>query len=459
MRRGIAPAGCGNSSPGNPVPILRTQHVRMPRAAARAARPGLQVRRALVAGGWMGLFLAGCQGPDEFSWSAAGNFAMGQAGNAASGAAGNIASGAAGNVASGAAGTSAGGAAGSIVSGAAGNIVSGAAGTSAGGAGGGGTGVAGTSGSAGNSGAAGGGGATGSGGAAGRGGTTGAGGAGGRGGATGAGGAAGSGGRGGTGGAAGTTGRGGRGGGGGPAGAGGRPGRGGRGGGAGGTTGTGGAGVNSCPLGGTLNCTAAGSLELTPDGQIVDFSAAQWNNTTSKWCDAHGLDGSVSSYAGTGSTAAAAVDTTARNLRLDFMVSAGQYAGGRVNFDSCVDASSFNAVQFTASVTEGSLTGCVWLVQIQTQNQRPTTLTNPMGGTCNATMTTCERYPAATLTAPTATAAPVTVPFTAFDNPSASTIAMPTQISGLQWQVNSGNSGSGTCTVELRIDNVRFVTQ
>ena len=223
-----------------------------------------------------------------------------------------------------------------------------------------------------------------------------------------------------------------------------------------GATGTGGA--NSCPAGGRLDCTGAGSLELTPDGQIVDFSAAQWNNTTSRFCDAHGLDGGLSSFAGTGSTAAAAVDTTARNLKLNFMVTAGEYAGGRVNFDSCVDASGFNSIQFTASVTAGSLTGCAWQVQLQTQNQRPTTLTNPMGGTCNATTTTCERYPAATLTAPTATATTFTVRFTAFNNPAASTIATPSQIVGLQWQVNS-NNGSGACTVELRIDNVRFVTQ
>ena len=60
---------------------------------------------------------------------------------------------------------------------------------------------------------------------------------------------------------------------------------------------------------------------------------------TAKWCDADGLDGGLSSFAGTGSTAMAAVDTTAQNLKLNFMVVAGQYAGGRVNFDSCVDAS------------------------------------------------------------------------------------------------------------------------
>jgi len=193
---------------------------------------------------------------------------------------------------------------------------------------------------------------------------------------------------------------------------------------------------------------------------IVDFSAAQWNSTTAKWCDAHGLDGSVSSFAGTSSTAAAAVDTTARNLRLTVMVAAGQWAGGRINFDSCVDARSFNAVQFAASIaTAGTLAGCVWQVQLQTQDQRPSTATNPTGGTCNASTTTCERYPAASLAAATTTATTFTVPFASFNNPSASAIATPGQITGLQWQVNSGNSGSGSCTVELHVDNVRFVTQ
>ena len=180
---------------------------------------------------------------------------------------------------------------------------------------------------------------------------------------------------------------------------------------------------------------------------------------TSKWCDAGGLDGGLSSFAGTGSTATAVVDATARNLKLNFTVVAGGYAGGRINFDSCVDARAFNSIQFTASVTTGSLTGCTWQVHLQTQNERPSTLTNPTGGTCNATTMTCERYPMATLAAATATATTFTTRFTAFDNPSATTIATPSQIVGVQWQVNSGNSGSGTCTVELRIDNVRFVTQ
>jgi hypothetical protein len=218
-------------------------------------------------------------------------------------------------------------------------------------------------------------------------------------------------------------------------------------------------GGNSCPLGGKLTCTSTGSLNLTPDGQVVDFSPAEWQSASATWCDPHGLDGGISSYAGTSSTAAAAVDTATQNLKLNLTVGAGQYAGGRVNFDSCVDASSFNSVQFTTSVTAGSLTGCTWQVQLQTQDQRPTTATNPTGGTCNSSTTTCERYPAFTLAAASATATTLTAPFSSFNNPANSTIATPSQIVGLQWQVNSGNSGSGTCTVELRIDNVKFVSQ
>ena len=105
------------------------------------------------------------------------------------------------------------------------------------------------------------------------------------------------------------------------------------------------------------------------------------------------------------------------------MVSAGQYAGGRVNFDSCVDARMFNSIQFTASVTVGSLTGCAWQLQVQTQDERPTTATNPTGGTCTATTAApCERYPAAALAAATATATTYTTRFTAFSNPANSAV-------------------------------------
>jgi hypothetical protein len=387
---------------------------------------------ALAAGAWLGVCVVACQGPDPFYRGDDG----GLPGSNFEGTGGNLGTGAGGAAVTGAAGSAVSGVAGSPLSGAAGSSATGAAGRATGGSGpagrGGSTGAAGTTGAAGMTGAAG----------AGRGGSTGA--AGGPAGATGSAGAPG------RGGSTGTTG---------VAGRGGSTGATGRGGATGtaGTTGTAGStGANMCPAGGRLDCTAAGVLALSTNGQIVDFSAAQWNDTTSRWCDALGLDGGLSTFAGGTSTAMADVDTTAQNLKLNLKVVAGSYAGGRLNFDSCVDATAFNSIQFTASVSAGSLNGCTWQVQLQTQNQRPTT-SMPMGGTCNAATTTCERYPVATLMAATAMATTYTVRFTAFNNPSMSTVPTASQIVGLQWQANSNNSG--TCTVELRLDNVRFVTQ
>jgi hypothetical protein len=187
---------------------------------------------------------------------------------------------------------------------------------------------------------------------------------------------------------------------------------------------------------------------------VTDFGTADWSASTMMWCDAHGLGGGLYAYMGTGSTSTAAVDTTAHNLKFNFMVTAGQYAGGGISFDSCVNASGFTAVQFTASVTAGSLSGCVLLVQVQTQDERPSTATNPGGGTCASS---CNMFPAYQLpTAPTATAATYTVMFTQLSNPGSSTIPTRTQIVGLQWQANSGQ-GTGACTAELRIDDVKFI--
>jgi hypothetical protein len=216
----------------------------------------------------------------------------------------------------------------------------------------------------------------------------------------------------------------------------------------------GGGGGNVRPLGGVLDCSSAGALALTPDGQVADFSPAVWNSSTGKWCDADGLSGSVFSYAGTSSTSAAAVDTTAQNLKLNLKVGAADYAGGGLTFDSCVNASGFTSVQFNATITAGSLTGCVWQVQLQTQDQRASTATSPSGGTCASN---CYRFPTVTtLATPTATATTYTELFTAFNNPASSTIPTRTQVVGIQWQVNSGSAGTGTCTVELRIDNIKF---
>jgi hypothetical protein len=214
-----------------------------------------------------------------------------------------------------------------------------------------------------------------------------------------------------------------------------------------------------CPLGGVLDCSSSGALTLLPDGQVADFSALEWNSSSGKWCDPRGLDGSVFAYAGpTPSAGTVAVDTTAQNLKLNLTVAATGYAGGGLLFDSCVNASGFTSVQFSAAITAGSLTGCSWQVQLETQDQRPSTGTNPSGGTCNPDAgASCYRFPTvANLAVPTAVASTYTEAFTLFNNPASSAIPTPSQVTGIQWQVNSASNGTGTCTVELRIDNITF---
>ena len=222
--------------------------------------------------------------------------------------------------------------------------------------------------------------------------------------------------------------------------------------------------LNVCPNGGLLDCSAAGANTLT-DGNVTAFTPEEWSNTSGKWCNTGGLRGSIFSFTG-GTASAQAVDLTGtRFLKLNLTVDAGSYAGGGVSFDSCVNATGFTALQFSASIaTAGSMTGCEWQVQLQTQDQRPTTQGSPTGGTCDPDAgASCYRFPAATaLAIPDVTPMTITAPFASFNNPSSSTIPMATQIVGIQWQVNSGAPPDGGtqagCTVELHLDDIKFVT-
>jgi hypothetical protein len=225
------------------------------------ARSGHNALRAVVAGGWIGLYLAGCPGPEQYERR--GNGGGGQAGGGAP---------------MGAGGSSVNGAGGSSVNGAGGTVVSGTGGSSAGGAGG----TAGRAGAPGTGGMAAAGGTTGTAGAtggAGRGGTTGAGGVAGRGGMTGAAGRAGAPGTGGTAAAAGTAGTAGATGGagrGGTTGTGGVAGRGGMTGSA-GTTGNAGRG-GAAAAGGAAGCADADGDGMTDCDEANDGSA--WTDPT-----------------------------------------------------------------------------------------------------------------------------------------------------------------------------------
>ncbi len=187
------------------------------------------------------------------------------------------------------------------------------------------------------------------------------------------------------------------------------------------------------------------------DGQITDFSGLDWDPATRQFCGAGGLRGRLFSFGGpSSSVGAASVDTTAHNLKLN--VKASSWAGGGIIFESCVNAAAFTSVQFTATLSAGSLAGCTWQVQLQTQDQRAASDTDPTGGTC--TGANCYAYPAVVLAPPGATPATYTKAFTLFNNPSRSNIPLHSQIVGVQWQVTAASAQG--CSAELRIDDIAF---
>jgi len=214
-------------------------------------------------------------------------------------------------------------------------------------------------------------------------------------------------------------------------------------------TGVAGMAGRTCPLGGMLDCSSAGALYLA-NGQITDFSDLDWDGTTGQLCGTAGVRGRLFSFGGPGSSSgAAAVDTAAHDLKLNVRVTS--WAGGGVIFESCVNATSFSSVRFTATLTAGSLSGCTWQVQLQTQNQRASTDLDPTGGTCTSN---CYAYPAVVLAPPGAAETVYDEPFKLFSAPSAPSIPTESQLVGVQWQVTSASPQG--CSAELHIDNIAF---
>ena len=242
-------------------------------------------------------------------------------------------------------------------------------------------------------------------------------------------------------------------------------------GGSGGSTGAAGTGNTGgrfvCPTDQTLDCT--GAPQTLADGHVTNLSMREWNMTDGKYCNVSGLRGSVFSYSGPApedggapiSSHAHGVDAPAENFRLTLMAGPGGYAGGGISFDHCVNAASFNALRFSAWVSGGDLTGCTFHAYLQTFEQRPASPAPPGG----CTAATCYSFPASPDLAPLATTPTTfTVPFSMLTSSATHTNPIPGQIVGLQWQVNSGPAPEDggiqpTCTVEIRIDDVDFVTQ
>jgi hypothetical protein len=192
------------------------------------------------------------------------------------------------------------------------------------------------------------------------------------------------------------------------------------------------------------------------EGHVVNFSYREWSSAQGKWCNENGMHGAIFSFKGNApdDSNSISVNSMDGSLRLSLSVSSGSYGGGGLAFEAgCTDVSAFTGVQFTVAIASGSLTGCSYQLQLQTFEQRPTTQNPP--GACDLSIMSCYGFPAAaSLPAPsTDPTMPtlVTIPFSSFG---ASVMPAPAQVVGLQWQVNAS---TGSCVVELRIDDVAFI--
>jgi hypothetical protein len=240
-----------------------------------------------------------------------------------------------------------------------------------------------------------------------------------------------------------------------------------------GTVGTGGAAF-SCSPASVLDCTGPGLVTFhASDGTITSFSTQEWSSGAGKFCDATGLRGAIYGYndgmtavdGGAVSTNGQTVDTSGtRTLNLTWTAEPAGWAGGGLSFDSCVNADAFNALQFMATVTSGSMTGCAFQVGLATQDERPTTQTMPPGGTCDSSAGSCYRYPTVSnLADPTTSGMTYTLPFSTFTTAATLVVPAQKQIVGIQWQVNSAaptvDGGSQVpCVVTVAVDDIKFVT-
>src|SRR6185295_1279666 len=115
-------------------------------------------------------------------------------------------------------------------------------------------------------------------------------------------------------------------------------------------------------------------------------------------------------------------------------------------------------LSFSIAMGTGDITGCSYQVQLQTFEQQSNTVT-PAGG-CT---TGCYQFPSSTMGLPILSTTPqvATVPLSSFTSSATHANPIPSQIVGIQWQINSSApvTDGGTqlgCTVELVIDDVAF---
>ncbi len=123
---------------------------------------------------------------------------------------------------------------------------------------------------------------------------------------------------------------------------------------------------------------------------------------------------------------------------------ANGYFGFGLFFDSCVDASAYNAVKFTVN---GTLGDCAIRFAV-TSSENVSPADDPRG-TCTET-TGC--YPPSTQLTTTGT---IVVPFFGFTFPGSPNVVDPTSLVGIQWQMDTLGVA---CHASFTIDDISFVT-
>ncbi len=197
-------------------------------------------------------------------------------------------------------------------------------------------------------------------------------------------------------------------------------------------------------------CTPSNTVRAPTDGLVTDFSGS-----------GRGVAGRIFTYASPPSPAPSALAYTTSGGSLEIKVNAPPAAGPQLlgtvfQFDSCVDASAFQGVQFTVS---GSLSGCSLTaaagdVQHQDVATRSTFATGEPGS-----------YPPQhKIVTATSGSAPrkVEQPFARSDiegNPRAPTDSA--KLISMLWQLivpvaPSDGSAPETCTGAITIDDLRF---
>jgi hypothetical protein len=185
---------------------------------------------------------------------------------------------------------------------------------------------------------------------------------------------------------------------------------------------------------------------------LTDFSSATYSTAKGKWGVGGNLTGTTYNRKDSGSTVTTKVEAEAFSLSGQVVPGATpeSYAGGGLQFDSCVDTAIYTGVEFLLSGSNGA---CDVYFQLATYDEQPT---YAKGGCA----TDCEDFPQKKVT-PRST--PTTVLFAELVNTGfpASAAAMAAQIMGLRWNVQlpagTVDAGQNPCNFNLTVDDVRFV--